>query len=281
MVIALGTEQELYRGKIIDSHVHFKPDNDYFNRIAEASGYENTLAALETACAENNMTNAILMDGDNTGRYANLSPNLRYCLGINEDAVRLDTKAPVIDSFEHHMRSPSCVGIKIFAGYIQRDLMDGVFTPLYELARQYDKPIAIHTGQTSRSNAGLEHCHPLMLDKVAVNYPDITFIMCHFGNPWFQDAAAVLEKNSNVYADLSGILVGKLDVDIYMQKKSGYVNYLKTWLAYVDDYSRFMYGTDWPLCNIGDYIQFISRIIPEQHHYKVFYENAKNVYKTA
>ena len=103
--------------------------------------------------------------------------------------------------------------------------------------------------------------------------------MCHFGNPWFQDAAAVLEKNNNVYADLSGILVGKLDIDVYVQKKSGYINYLKTWLAYVDDYSKFMYGTDWPLCNMRDYIEFISRIIPEQHHYKVFCENAKNVYK--
>ena len=239
------------------------------------------MSALETALGENNITHAILMDGINTGHYTNLPPKLRYCLGIDEGFLKFNTKTPACDSFKHHISSPSCVGIKIYAGYVQRSLTDSVYTPFYDLARQYDKHIAIHTGQTSKPGAGLEYCHPLILDKVAVNYPDNTFIMCHFGNPWFQDAAAVLEKNNNVYADLSGILVGKLDIDIYTRKQSGYVDYLKTWLAYVDDYGKFMYGTDWPLCNMGDYIPFISRIIPEEHHHKVFYENAKNVYKLA
>ena len=85
------TNQEVYRGDIIDAHIHFRPDNDYFNKIAEASGYENTLTALETAFAENNITHAILMNEIDTGHNTNLSPNLRYCLGVNEDSLKFET----------------------------------------------------------------------------------------------------------------------------------------------------------------------------------------------
>ena len=34
------------------------------------------------------------------------------------------------------------------------------------------------------------------------------FVMCHVGNPWMIDAAEVIYKNMNVWADLSGLMVG-------------------------------------------------------------------------
>ena len=44
------------------------------------------------------------------------------------------------------------------------------------------------------------------LDEVAADHPDTQFVMCHFGNPFLEAAAAVVEKNPNVAADLSGLL---------------------------------------------------------------------------
>ena len=102
--------------------------------------------------------------------------------------------------------------------------------------------------------------------------------MCHFGNPFLADAAAVMDKCPNVAADLSGLLEGDTVIEDYMEEQAGYVQMLKSWIAYVSSYDRFMYGTDWPLIDTARYVDFISRIIPKKHHEKVFFDNANRIY---
>ena len=54
------------------------------------------------------------------------------------------------------------------------------------------------------------------------NIPDVQFVMCHIGNPFLQDAIAVLEKNHNVAVDLSGLLEGKIpDMVTFLRDKRG------------------------------------------------------------
>ena len=40
-----------------------------------------------------------------------------------------------------------------------------------------------------------------------------------------------------------------------------------------------MFGTDWPLANLGDYIAFTKEIIPRAHWNQVFFENANRIYQ--
>jgi predicted TIM-barrel fold metal-dependent hydrolase len=103
--------------------------------------------------------------------------------------------------------------------------------------------------------------------------------MCHIGNPWFVDAVAVMEKNENVAADLSGLLEGRIgSMPDFFTKKHGYIDLLKGWLEYLETYDRLLYGTDWPLANIANYIEFVAHIIPAKHHDKVFFDNANRIY---
>jgi len=44
-------------------------------------------------------------------------------------------------------------------------------------------------------------------------------------------------------------------------------------------YDKLMYGSDWPLVNMGTYIELIKRIIPQEHHEAVFFKNAKRIFK--
>ena len=39
-----------------------------------------------------------------------------------------------------------------------------------------------------------------------------------------------------------------------------------------------MFGTDWPLVNLKEYIEFIAAVIPEKHQEQVFYRNAAEIY---
>jgi predicted TIM-barrel fold metal-dependent hydrolase len=41
------------------------------------------------------------------------------------------------------------------------------------------------------------------VDKIAVDFREINFIMAHVGTPWIEEALAVAMKNTNVYVDLS------------------------------------------------------------------------------
>ena len=163
-------------------------------------------------------------------------------------------------------------------GYHQYWIYDDAFAPLYRLAAQYGKPVAVHTGLTASGDAYLKYSHPSVMDEAATKFRDVQFVMCHFGEPWYTDAAAVLEKNPNVAADLSGILEGKIwDFPAFYRQQKYYIEQLKGWISYLDSYDRFLFGTDWPLANLEDYITFSKDIIPEKHWDAVFYENAVRI----
>lgn len=266
--------------KIIDAHIHFCQEL-YFDQIAELAGHENTGAHLKEQYAAHNIVHGVVMGNRSLELSDHHYPDdLSYCIGLDSTCFKMEEAARQADLVEKHLLRKNCVGIKLYPGYNHFYLYDPVVDPFYQLAMQYKKPVAVHTGLTATSNALLKYSHPLILDEVAVRYPQVQFVMCHIGNPWLVDAIAVIEKNENVAADLSGILEGRIDrMPEFFAEKQGYINFLKGWLEYLDKYDRLLYGTDWPLANISNYIEFVAHIIPEKHYEKVFFDNANRIYQ--
>ncbi|MCL2124544.1 MAG: amidohydrolase family protein [Oscillospiraceae bacterium] len=266
--------------KIIDAHIHYQKSNPHFDLLAQQAGHENTEKHLRDTFAKEGICRAIVMSNLRMEADGiNYPPDfLSYCAGIGHDALDDDKIDHSVEMADLHLQSEQCVGLKIYAGYSHFYLDDPVYAPFYELAQRYAKPVAVHMGVTAHARALLEYAHPMMMDRVAVAYPKVQFVMCHFGNPWLMDAAAVLEKNHNVAADLSGLIAGNFDVDAYMRGFHGYVEQLKTWIHYVENYDKFMFGTDWPLTNFGSYISLFKHIIPWKHHEGFFYGNAARIY---
>ena len=203
-----------------------------------------------------------------------------YCVGLDSLVLGRGETIPedLPDQVEEHLKREACCGIKLYPGYNKIWLTDPIYDPIYRLAQKYDKPVAVHMGLTAYSRAYLKYSHPLVLDEAAADHHRTQFIMCHFGNPFLQDAAAVLEKNRNVSTDLSGLLEGRVDLDLYFQERAGYAQMLSAWLCCLGCWDRVMFGTDWPIVNLGEYIQYIQRIVPVDHWEKVFFENANRIY---
>lgn len=266
--------------KIIDAHIHFCRE-PYFDEIAEVAGHKNTSAHLQEEYAKHQIVGAVVMGNRGLQLKEHVYPEyLSYCIGLDSTCYSKDTAAEQADLVEQHLRRDNCVGIKLYPGYHPIYVYDTVLDPFYQLAMQYEKPVAVHTGLTATNNALLKYSHPLVLDEAAVRYPQVQFIMCHIGNPWIVDAIAVMEKNKNVVADLSGILEGNIsNMEGFFTKKKGYLDFLRMWLEYLDDYERMLYGTDWPLANISNYIEFVKHIVPEKHYENVFFNNANRIYK--
>ena len=265
--------------KIIDSHIHFCTTEEYFNRIAKVSGHENTTKGLRAAFDAAHVEQAVIMGNRELDIENYQFPDwLSYCVGLDGTYLRRNRLENAAEMVEVHLDRDSCVGIKLYPGYSDIPVTDEAYEVYYELSERFNKPVAIHTGATSSDRALLKYSHPLVLDELAVRHPKVNFVMCHLGNPWLVDAAAVLEKNSNVAADLSGMLVGRTDLECYFEENKGYIDQLKTWLIYADAWDRVMYGTDWPLANIDEYIGFVRHFVPQKHWEKVFYDNAKRIY---
>ena len=265
--------------KVIDAHVHYRVDNPRFQELAQATGQENSADALRETFAREGIEQAVVMSNLGMENQDQQYPDfLSYCAGIGQNTLEPDQVDRTIELAEKHLSLKTCVGLKIYAGYTHIDIIDPVYTPFYELAEKYNKPVAVHMGVTAHARALLHYCHPMRLDPVAVAFPNVQFVMCHFGNPWLMDAAAVVEKNHNIAVDLSGLIAGKLDVETYLVAQAGYVEQLRTWIAYVENYEKFMFGTDWPLTGFGDYIRLFEHIIPDKHLEKFYYDNAKRIY---
>ena len=266
--------------KIIDSHLHYCQDREYFFEIAKAAGHENSESHLRKVFRELGVVHAVVMGNRDLDFELHQYPDfLSYCIGLDRTYLSGHELSDAVEMVEAHFKRKNCVGLKLYPGYNDLYVYDSAYFPFYELAEKYHKPVAIHTGTTAGPNARLRYSHPLTVDEVAVRFPYVQFILCHFGNPWLVDAAAVLEKNGNVAADPSGLLCGRVDIDRLFQENAGYIEALRTWIAFTGAYDRFLYGTDWPLVNLNDYLAFARRLIPERHQQAFFFDNANRIYR--
>ena len=263
--------------QVIDAHLHFCSDA-YFHTLAKRAGHQNTAEHLSEQYRYFHICHGVVMGNRDLDLASHRYPDyLSYCIGLDDGlSWSLPKSLPLI---EKHLQKKACVGIKLYPGYCHYYVSDPMFAPLYELAQAYNKPVAIHTGETAGQLGRLKFSHPLTVDDAASQFPKVHFVLCHFGNPWVLDAAAVLAKNENTSADLSGLLEGTVDIQAFWRDSLGYISYLQTWLNYAGAYDRLMYGTDWPLVNIEKKLDFIARLIPEAHHDAVFFENANRIYR--
>lgn len=265
--------------KIIDAHLHFRPGEPYFDEIAQAAGHLNTEEHLFTQYEKYGVLAGIVMG--NRGLPLDnhqYPPFLRYCVGLDGSDLAQYAGDEAAALIELHLRRKNCVGIKLYPGYNPTYITDRIYDPIYALAEQYNKPVAVHTGATAGSNALLKYSHPLTLDEAAVMHPHVQLVMCHFGNPFLADAAAVAAKNDNVAVDLSGLLEGLVDLPVLLTEQKGYFDMLRTWLIYMGHFDQVMFGTDWPLANLGNYINLVLNLIPESHIKSVFFSNANRIY---
>lgn len=82
---------------------------------------------------------------------------------------------------------------------------------LYEVIEELGVPALFHTGQTGigagvPGGAGIrtKYSNPMLVDDVAVDFPELRIILAHPSFPWQDEALAVAGHKPYVYIDLSG-----------------------------------------------------------------------------
>jgi len=162
-------------------------------------------------------------------------------------------------SLERLEREVRLFGVKLFPGYRSFYPNDPLLGPVYEFAHRRGIPVLIHQGDTLDGAGLLKFARPIEVDEVAGRYRDVRFVLCHLGNPWIEEAAEVVYKNPNVYADTSGLL-GPPTSAYFDRAVEGCRERIQHAIIATGLPERFLYGSDWPLEELSTAIELIDRL---------------------
>src|SRR5256712_8691199 len=197
--------------------------DDALNRFARKNGLKYHLAELRATMRRTKL-----------GRGLLLSPPLQGGAPLpNEEVIRLCMRsdgmlAPVI-TVEPALKEVKAAlklaeenrrvvkAFKVRLGYVKASAESPVFDWLYDYAESEGLPVLFHTGDTAFSTGDLARSHPLTLDGLANKREELVIVLCHFGNPWFEDVAELIYKHPNVYADISGLTTGGAYAEKYAE----------------------------------------------------------------
>jgi predicted TIM-barrel fold metal-dependent hydrolase len=135
---------------------------------------------------------------------------------------------------------------------------------IYEEAQRLGLPVMIHTGTSvfpgARSRAG----EAILVDDVAVDFPELRIILAHGGRPlWMDQAFFLVRRFPNVHMDVSSVPPKAL------------LRYFPR-LAEVAD--KVLYGSDWPSPGVKSLALnlsgFLELELPEDAKRRIVQDNA-------
>lgn len=124
-------------------------------------------------------------------------------------------------------------------GFLKISPTDACCYPIYSRCTELGIPVGLHTGINFSSHGPIENGRPLLVDRVACDFPDLVIICHHGGWPWPHEAVAVAWKHQNVFLEFGAIRPK------YLGDRGGWgdtVHFADTVLR-----ERVLFGTDWPM----------------------------------
>ncbi len=175
-------------------------------------------------------------------------------------------------------RDPTLKGVKLYPGYQSFYPHDPRVEPILEFAHRRNVPVLVHQGDTLTPGGLVKYARPIELDEVAVRYRDVTFVLCHLGNPWVHEAAELVYKNENVYADTSGLLAHP-SAPLFDRMVAQARRVVEQAVVTVGRSDRFLYGSDWPLEELRVAVDLIESLdLPAEDRAKILGGNARRLF---
>lgn len=265
---------------IIDIHTHI--DDEWHTNLPTEKRLKNLLETMKKHGISHTF---ILADVGSTSREKMLS---------NEEIIRiikpykqlhLVGKVPFavcqdaayLTKVRNHIKERDIIGIKLYPGYEPFYPHDPRYTNVYNICEDFDVPVMFHSGDVMEIRGNLKYARPLYIDELAASRPKLKIIICHMGNPWQLDTAAVTFKNENVYADMSGLFYKRIDsgMKLFLERK---IEEFIHWNAHGE---KLIFGSDWPITDVGDTIRLIkdNPNLSKKDKELIFYGNAKKLFK--
>lgn len=263
---------------IVDCHTHL----NQYEVLKKLDSLEERVEALKIEMASNNVDHTLILSSYKVNSERPSTKELIEATKRHDDlgivaGFTIDNHTDEdLKNYREWIKDGYVKGLKLYCGYENYYPYDKRYQKVYDVCVEFDVPLMIHTGDTYSPQGKLRFARPLNLDDVAVDNPELKIIMCHLGNPWIQDAQEVIYKNKNVYADISGFVVG--DFDHYFEKMMR--DKVAELINYAGEPSYLLYGTDWPICSMDSYLNFVAKLkMKKEFRDMLMYKNAKKLFR--
>lgn len=142
--------------------------------------------------------------------------------------------------------------------------------PCYAKCCELDIPIMMQVGQNliySRDRRLPSVANPILLDRVAIDFPELTLIGIHIGVPWTDEMIAMCWKHENVYT--AG------DAHAPQHWPPQYVHYANSYGS-----AKVLFGTDWPVIDPERAVNEVAALsLKPENHRSLMRDNALRIFK--
>lgn len=239
---------------LIDTHAHivnpkFNPNNIKLNfaikmflKKVNFTNFENYVKSLILQIHQSKLDKIVIIPIENSNICANNEQVLELCKNNKEFlyAVNLNPNDKNFVDNIKKAKNDNAVLVKIIPSYQNIDLSDNKYISFYELLKEYNLPLLVHTGiEHTFPSHNQELNNPKKIEIAAEIGVKIicahcgTKMMLHEKN-YFNEWINLALKYENVYGDLSAMLT---PLQILNLKKILKDNDLK---------SKLLFGTDYP-----------------------------------
>ena len=155
-----------------------------------------------------------------------------------------------INEMERCKNELSLKGLKLLPMYQDFHPLDHkIAYPIYAKAQEMKLPVLFHMGTTFLREAKLKYTQPMLIEEIALDFPDLKIVIAHLGHTWEKDTIVLIRKQPNVYADISAL-------------------YYRPWQCYnslrlAKEYGVFdklLFGTDYPATTVESTIKGLYSI---------------------
>jgi predicted TIM-barrel fold metal-dependent hydrolase len=110
-----------------------------------------------------------------------------------------------LDEVERASADLGLTGIKLGPNYQVFDPLGDAALRLYQHAEKHGLPVLFHQGASPVREAPLRYAHPLVMDEIAIRFPELRVVMAHMGHPWQRETIVTIRKHPHVFADVSAL----------------------------------------------------------------------------
>lgn len=200
-------------------------------------------------------------------------------LVTNEDVARIASAHPerfipfasvdpsmgraAVDKLAYAVKNLGCKGLKLVPPVQHFDFSDPKHYPLWEAALNLGIPVWTHTAhQRSHPDSDARLGHPMLVEPVALKYPELKIVLGHCGFPWQWEAWSLVVRHRNVFLDVSAY------ADLYHHLP---------WDAYskYGAEEKLLFATDYPLYSFKETLNALKGIqLTPAFEKKILRENA-------
>jgi uncharacterized protein len=271
LALAGGAAAQAPRRLVIDSHLHYRDQPDFFDTVVRTYRARNAMACVLTP----------FRHFDAVKKAAAAYPDVVIPYGD----VSVDDPAVLAQIDE--LAAGGARGVKMHRP--RRNWDDEGYFPIYQRLQDRNLVALFHTGIVAgRSDlpepSSMARMRPSFLHTIARSFPRLRIQGAHLGNPWYEEAAEAARWEKNLRFDLTGSSLIKKEKNLAVFKQylwwEGPTAHSPPDAVYA--FEKLVFGTDEPPAELDNMLRRYEAMldacgVPEASRRRIYGETMAGI----